>query len=141
MEKDYRLLFSRMNRQEPPAGLLDAVMARIEKDERRRLILHFAFFGTVSAAALAGVFFAWHQLISEAAQSGFSSYISLLFSDAGLLAVYWQDFVFSLAESLPLIGLSALFASVFALLFSLRHIFRDINILSYLEHGSKPIKI
>jgi hypothetical protein len=41
------------------------------------------------------------DLVSEFKQSGFYEYTSLLFSDTGLVARYWKEYIMSVVDSLP----------------------------------------
>jgi len=114
-------------RNEPPAGLLDAVMARIAASRLRAAKIRFWSFGVIALIALIALLPAWQELQTEAAQSGFSQFSSLVFSDASTVAVYWQDFGMTLAESFPVFGVSLVLSAGFFFLFALRFMFRDMH--------------
>jgi len=125
MRKDYEQLLANIEGHEPPVGLLDRIMSRIAEERRHRARIRVACFGTLSLAAILTLVTASRELYVELMQSGFPQFISLLFSDAGILAAYWKEFAFSLAESFPIFAASMVLASVFVLLFSLRFLARD----------------
>lgn len=124
----YERLFSLVDHREPPGGLLNEVMTQIEAHDRRAARIRSALSGALFVAALVALVPAWHVLSTELAQSGFIQFVSLLFSDAGVLLAFWQDFVISLAESFPVVGAAAVCGSVFVLLFSVRAFVRDIGV-------------
>ena len=130
MLKDFEKLFTIFNQLEPSPGLLDGIMLRINEVRRlKKARIRAAFFGTVFLAALIALVPAWQEFYAEFTQSGFLQFISLLFSDAGVIASYWQELLISLAESLPVFGISAILASVFGILISLKFLTRDIGII------------
>ena len=124
MEDNYRDLFGKIDRREPPAGLLNSILLKINGESLRMARIRFICFSFLSLAALAAFIPAWHELRSETAQSGFLQFFSLLFSDAGIIAAYWQDFTVTVAESLPVFGISAVLAAFFAFLLSIKFMIR-----------------
>lgn len=134
MREDYEELFTDIDQKEPPPGLLELIMLRIGEERRRAARIRIMCLGAVSLIALFSLVPAWQGFYAELAQSGFTQFMSLLFSDAGVVASYWQEFVMSLAESFPMFGLFAVLASVFALLLPLRFLARD---MSAIFHRSK----
>lgn len=112
-----------------PKDLALKIMSRIQKEERRRTRARLLFFGTLFFVSLFALIPALNELYVEFSQTGFSQFVSLIFSDAGTLAMYWQDFIFSLAESFPVIGTSMVLGSLFALLLSLRFVVRDASLM------------
>ncbi len=129
MRDNYGDLFEKMDRREPPAGLLNTIILKIKEESLRMARVRFVCFSLLSLAALSALIPAWRELQSEITQSGFFQFVSLLFSDAGTIAVYWQDFTMTIAESLPIFGISAVLAAVFAFLLSIRFMARDRKII------------
>lgn len=125
VKKNYEQLFGRLDKREPPAGLLERIMLRIAEERRRRVQMRTAVFGVLSLVALAALVPAWRELNSEITQSGFSQFASLIFSDGAALAAYWQDFAFSLLESLPVFGMVAVLGVLLALFSSLKFFVQD----------------
>jgi len=124
-DEDYGNLFGKMDRREPPAGLLDAIILKINEKSLRMARIRFVFFTLLSLAALSAFIPAWQELRLEISQSGFLQFASLLFSDLGIVANYWQDFTMTMAESLPILGISAVLAAIFAFLISIKYMVRD----------------
>jgi hypothetical protein len=63
---------------------------------------------------------AFRYALGSFAQSGFSTYASLLSSDGSILFLYWKEFTLSIIESLPLMSMTIFLATIFALLLSLK---------------------
>ncbi len=120
---------------ELPEGILERIMARIKAEQRlltvkRRLtIFSIGLFG--SAAAFIPVF-KMAQL--EISNSGFLQFFSLLFSDFGTVAAYWQSFTMLLLESLPAMSLAIFLAVIFIFFESLRFLARDIKFILTPKH-------
>jgi len=116
---------------EPPEYLFGRIMSRIHKEreeeiiKRRIILLSF-----VSAASFVSVFPAFQLLKADLAASGFFAFFSLLFSDFAIVAAYWQNFVFSLLESLPITGLAAISISSLAFLWSIKLLTKGIGEIS-----------
>jgi len=115
---------------EPKKDLLARIMGRIHSEKRLRSIKQrlviFGFLLLGSIVALVPVF---RQAQAEFAQSGFLEYLSLIFSDAGVIASNWQSYLFALLESLPIISLAWLLLVVIAFLESLRYFIRNTKII------------
>lgn len=139
MDKTPEKLSPLLARRELPAGLSAGVFFAITKAERRRAISGVVGFGILALSAIIAFIPSWRELQTELIQSGFTQFISLLFTDFGSVAAYWKEFSFSLLESLPTLGLAAVFASAFAFLFSLRFLFTDISKISF-RPKLNPIK-
>lgn len=130
MLKNHEKLFIYIDAKEPPFGMLDKIMLRIAQKRRRRAGIRIACFGFLSLLAVAILIPTSQGLYSEMSRSGFMQFVSLLFSDASIVMIYWQDFALSLMEALPIFSVSAVLGSVLLLLFSLKFIVSDINALS-----------
>ncbi|OGY40908.1 MAG: hypothetical protein A2Y82_03505 [Candidatus Buchananbacteria bacterium RBG_13_36_9] len=128
MTKDWEKLFSYYNAPEPPNDLLGKIMKRINQ-EKRLLTLKRRLFILATGLTGAIVLFipALKGVISGFAQSGFIQYFSLLFSDAEIVLAYWQNYALSLLESLPVMSLILLLATVFAILELLKLLAKDLK--------------
>ena len=119
MNKKLRHIFQNMPEKEPAKNLKSAVLARIEQKEtqliQRKLRLSYAAIA-ISAAA---IFYASFTAGSALLHSEFWSLATLTFSDALTVAHDWQDFLFSLLETLPVFDLSILVIPFAALFLSL----------------------
>ncbi|MDO8581807.1 MAG: hypothetical protein Q7S16_02940, partial [bacterium] len=127
MPNDFQQLFNHLQAPEPHPGLLGAIIKRIDAERMFAVKRRFAIFSAgffVSFFALLPVF---NMMRADMVQSGFAEFFSLLFSDIGMVAVYWQNFSITLLESLPAASIAAFLATVFVFLGSLRFITRDMK--------------
>ncbi len=128
MRKNHQNLFTYLKPAEPPAHLLDGIMKRIEREQGSLKIKIRFVFSLFAAVLMAGIFVpVWNNLQSEAAQSGFTQFISLLFSDLNSVLSSWQDYAMSLLESIPFVSLTVFLGIVFVLLFALRYFVHDLR--------------
>ncbi len=137
MDKKLEKFSENFNLVEPPAGLFDKIMYRIEKEKKiltlRRRIIIFSFGLIGSAVAFIPAF---AHARSGFVESGFYSFFSLLFSDTEVVLTYWGNFLQSLLETLPVVGLAALLATVAVFLESLKMLIRDLKIF----YNSKQLR-
>ena len=66
--------------------------------------IYRSVFGLLSVGFLTGSIFAFINMVQAISQSGFGQYVSLVFSDGGVVLSYWKEFLFSLVESIPVTG-------------------------------------
>lgn len=105
---------------EPPAALRGKILMRIGQEERRRAkIFLSASIATISLSTI-GIMYSIQYMVQGFYQSSFYSYFSLLISDPDIVLAYWREFVLSLAESFPLIGIIASLMAIVILLLSIR---------------------
>lgn len=128
MEKNLRKISEDFNLVEPPAGLFDKIMCRIEKERKiltlRRRIIIFSIGLVGSAIAFIP---ALAYVRTGLVESGFSAFFSLIFSDTEIVLVYWKNFVQSLLETLPVAGLAVFLATIAVFLESLKMLVRDLK--------------
>ncbi|MCX6788632.1 MAG: hypothetical protein WCO21_03230 [bacterium] len=131
MHKDYQKLFESFEPVEPPEQLFHDTMLRIDAKKRRvAMYARIGFFGVTSATALLVLAPIWNGFYVELTQSGFSQLSSLIFSDGGTIMTYWQDFILSLAESLPILSAIGLVGSVLLFLVSTERLIRNVRALT-----------
>jgi hypothetical protein len=75
---------------------------------------------SLSILSLSGSVFSIKSLIEESIRLGFFSYLSLAFSDSGVIATYWKEYTLSLVDSLPVASLVLSFLLLFILFISIR---------------------
>lgn len=128
MDKNLEKITEDFNLVEPPDGLFLKIMCRIEKEKKlltlRRRIIIFSF-GLVSSAVVFAITLG--TVRDGFVESGFTSFFSLLFSDTEVVLTYWQNFVQSLLETLPVVGLAVLLMTVAVFLESLKLLTKDIK--------------
>src|SRR3989344_9129199 len=103
-----------------PESLRTRVLAGIRQEECRRARTYLVTSAAVVAGSSAGVFISATYLAQTLAQSSFWSYLALLFSDTDVAIAYTEPFLFSLAEALPRLGITAVLATTLLLLGALR---------------------
>ena len=74
-------------------------------------------FSILAFLSLLGMIPAFIKLTEDFSKSGFYEYLSLLFSSNGNLALYWKELSYSLAESLPVVGIIYALLLVFVLIY------------------------
>lgn len=103
---------------QPKADLYDRVINRINQEEkiitlRKRLILRSAGL-LLSVFALVPLAF---KLFTDVANSGFSQFSSLLFSDFSIIMANIGDYVLSLLELMPALSLSLALTALLSVIF------------------------
>ncbi|MBI5230134.1 MAG: hypothetical protein HY981_02450 [Candidatus Magasanikbacteria bacterium] len=133
MSRNFNYLFTLNSSPKPSNSLFERVMERINKEIQfvalKRRVAIFSVSVAVSAWA-----FLWALQVAELGftQSGFTRFFSLLFSDFGTVAAYWNNFAFSLLEALPSTSLILLLAFVWAFIYSFNRLAKDMkNIFNY----------
>jgi len=116
---------------EPPEGLLEKIMTRIDKEKRllavRRRIIVFSVL-LASSILLANP--AVKILASEAGESGFFQFFSLIFTDTGIIFTSLRYFSMALLETAPVIGFMAVLSVALVFLWALKNLFSNVkNIL------------
>ncbi len=123
MEDKYKKLLGSINLVEPPKGLeqgvLTYVLTRVSTSQKRSLRIKAFAFGSSTLASFGLSLWAIIYLIESIKVSGFSQYLSLIFSENGAALAYWRELSLSLAESLPIFGLIIFFASIGFFIWSL----------------------
>ena len=109
--------------------LFHKVMGRIVKEKARQARRWFVLHASLFLSSVIALIFGFRYLLEEFYTSGFSRYITLVISDSGFVMRFWQDFLLSLAESLPVVGGAVVLAAIFAVLLSLQRIVRDLEIM------------
>lgn len=117
MDKNLEKIFSEMDCPEHSGTLQLRILSRIEKEKKlaairkKIFILSFSF-----AASFLLLIFSWVNFNNAAAESGLFQLFSLIFTDFSSMALdYYQDFLISLVESLPIISTVGLIAGVLLL--------------------------
>lgn len=129
MPTDYEKLFTPFKSPEPPEGLFEQIMRRVHKEERLLAVKRMIVFSLGLIGSAIAFFPALQTMRGVFAESGFMEFFSLLFSDAGLVMTYWQNFIMTLLESLPVISLSIFLAVIFVFLESFKFLAMDIKFI------------
>ncbi len=102
---------------EPPIGLYEAVMARIDRARRSAARVRFAAFAALAFVSVLLVIPAIQYAASEFYASGFYDYASLFFDNAA--RGYSGELLYSLADSLPSLAVLLVIATGASLAWSL----------------------
>ncbi len=107
-----------------PPQLLTRVMARIVAEQRlmvlQRLLIPMA---VVFVAILTLAIPIWQTFQADVITSGFGQYLALGFYDFKIILTDWQDFSWSLLESLPIISTVELLTVVLGFCLTLKFLF------------------
>lgn len=130
MNKDNNLkkLFSNLELFEPKNELYENILENIEI--KQKVILsrrRFFIFATLFLLSLISLIPAIKMLVNDFTNSGFIQFFSLIFSDSQIILNYWQSFVLTLLESLPIISTVIFLGILFVMLESIRFISKDIK--------------
>ncbi len=112
-------------------ALCQAVMTRIAKRRAWQRRGAIAAYGGLFVSAVVALIPAWQYAAERAAASGFADYLSLLASDGFQLLGSWHALLLSLAESAPIVGMTAVLATTVAAIYAVRQLVLNINDLRY----------
>ncbi len=119
---------------EPSENLKNSIINKIKKEEMKMTIYKIVFSSAISLVSVSMIIIFAVNIIKDAYQSGLSEYISLLFSDGAGMASYWQTYVMSIMESLPIIPITIFVASVWIFVWSISSALETLR-------GTKPVFI
>ncbi|PIU75295.1 MAG: hypothetical protein COS76_01545 [Candidatus Portnoybacteria bacterium CG06_land_8_20_14_3_00_39_12] len=109
--------------------LFNEIMLRIKTEQRKAIVRRkIAIFSFVLVVSLSGFIPALGMAWTDLADSGFVQLFSLAFSDTKIMMTYWQNYLLSLLESLPITGLMVVGISLLALLGSLKFLYKNIKV-------------
>ena len=130
MPKDCKNPFISQELPEPPKGLFNKIMARIQEERRLLTIKRRLMIFSLGAVGSAIAFIPALKMVQTGLyESGFMQFFSLIFSDFGTVVSYWQNFVMSLLETFPIIDLAIFLTVILIFLESLKFLVKDIKII------------
>ena len=109
--------------------LFEKIMRRIGEEQRFAAKRRLVFISLGAIVSLAVLVPAFNLARTNLAESGFLQFLSLAFSDFGIIIAYWQSFAMSLLETIPAISLAMFFVVIFMFLGSLKLLAKDIKII------------
>ena len=113
---------------EPPAGLFEAIMARIDAAKRRGAQIRAALFGAATFLCALTLVPVLQYTAEQLYASGFYDYLSLVASDHSLVLTYWREFGLSLVESLPSLALLLLLPIAAGFVWSLYRLVKNARV-------------
>jgi len=117
---DLRKLFQQNTTTPLPSNMLERVMFRIEMEIQKRAQKQRYIWGIVSISSLFAFIGSCIYAFEAFSTSGFGNYFSLMLSDSSSALLFWRQLGLSLIESLPVVGVILLLASISLLLWSIR---------------------
>jgi hypothetical protein len=104
---------------EPNINLKSSIMKTIEKAEMKKTIYKMVSGSVLSLVSIFAVVFYTINIFNDAQTSGLSEYLSLIVSDSALVMSYWQTYIMSIVESLPIVPITIVVASVWIFVWSM----------------------
>lgn len=106
MENEYKILFNNLKDETPPDELFERIILRIGKEEKKQKVKkRIVFFSVFLTISFLGLVYSFVMVQNALISSGFMEFLSLIFSDFSIIAKYWQNFAFTLLESLPVFSI------------------------------------
>lgn len=99
-------------------SIYTAIRERQRRVARARLFV-YSFISLLSVGALVP---AGRALVQDFSQSGLYQYLSLLFSGDSMVGSYWKEFLFTLADALPVMSIMLVLALLLILAFSVYNV-------------------
>jgi len=103
-----------------PDFLGSRILLRIDQERVKRLKRQVLITRIVGGLSFVSFFPILINLISQMQNSGFWNYLSLLFTDTGIVMTYWKQFSMSLIEAAPIFPLTLILFSLLGLSISLK---------------------
>ena len=127
MEQNLQKLFKQASFQ-PESRLSGDILLSIEVKSSRIAKWKTIGYMSVSVLSLSLSVLSIKSVIEQFTTTGFYNYLSLAFSDSGVIATYWKEYILSLADSLPIMSIILSFSLLFILFISIKkvsHQFRN----------------
>ncbi len=124
--KNYKELFSQLKQEQTDLALFTTIMSKIDKEKRRLVIIRIVLFSSGLLGSIVAFIHVFNVLYANLAQSGFMSFISLLFSDSKVVLSNFSSFVLVLFENLPVTWIILSLFAIWIFLDLLRHLLRNI---------------
>jgi len=125
---NYEKLFSTLKTPEPPAGLTEKILMRIDARERRILLAKISLFACAFGVSAGVAVTGYVNLVASLSQSGFFQIISLAFSDFSSIASNFPDFALSIMESFPIFTTALLLSGVMFAIWSMAALIDDTSL-------------
>lgn len=119
-------LFSKIE-QDTSETLCGRVLMRIKHAQKRKALTNFIGLGLISLVSLSLFVPAVNYIGSEMQVSGFSSYLSILFSNSGSVLANWREFTLALAESLPIFSIVLFLVAALVFFISFKIFIKNIS--------------
>lgn len=119
MNKELHQIFKNLSELEPSLRLKSAIFQRITFEQKRQIQRDLILYRVWSLGSLGLVLYTFFAFGSTVLKSEFWDVFTLAFSDLQVVLSNWNDYVLSVMETLPVVNIVIILASVFALMLSL----------------------
>jgi len=96
------------------------ILLRIDQERVKRLNRQVLITRIVGGLSFISFFPILINLVSQMQNSGFWNYLSLLFTDTGVVMTYWKSFSMSLVEATPIFSLTLILICLLGLSISFK---------------------
>lgn len=119
-EQQIMALSSQFRHIQAPYALQSAIINAIAGKKRKRAFARIAVYNSMAVLSLVFCAIAWIKNSPASMSSETVKLLSLLFSDWEIVVNYWQDYLFSVLESIPILTLMSLLALLWITVISLK---------------------
>jgi hypothetical protein len=120
MEDNLKNIFQRIGELKSPDLLETKILARIDKEQEKFTKWRVFVTRVVGGFSFVAFFPILINLVSQLQNSGFWTYLSLLFTDTNTVTLYWKEFLMSLVEATPMFPVTLILLSLLGLFISLK---------------------
>ncbi len=110
-----------------PNGLENKIILRINKEKKKILIFKISYTSIILFASILAMMPIINNLLDNLKASGFYEYISLIYSDSGILLSYWKEFIMLVTSSLPFFTIAISLTILGILIWSLSNLNKNIK--------------
>jgi len=125
MEKDLIKIFNKAKYVENE-NLVESIWQKIILRNKRIIRVKIFMFSLLGITSIIGIIPAFKAMLSDLTQSGVYEYVSLAFSNNGVIFSYWKEILLSVAEALPVMSIILSLSLVFVLFLSLKNATKEI---------------
>ncbi len=90
---------------QPPASLIERVIFAIERKKRFYAFIKLAVYSAVAVVSSVGCAIIWRAEGASILNSEAVKLFTLFFTDFSIITTYWQEYIISLSESLPVVSI------------------------------------
>lgn len=112
-------IFKNISELEPSSRLKSAIFRKIALEQKRQTKRDLALYRVWSFGSLTLAIYAIFAFGSTILKSEFWNILTLVFSDIQIVAANWNDYAFSIMETLPVISIILILIPFFTLILSL----------------------
>lgn len=123
MSKKLHQIFKSISDLEPSFRLKSAIFRRIELERKKQIKRNLMLWRVWSFSSLGLTAYAIFAFGNSILKSDFWSILTLAFSDLKIVTAYWNDYLYSIMETLPVLNILGILIPVFLFILSLNFYF------------------